>query len=373
MRILVIRWGTLQSLPPAISLIQLLKSLNHHVDVLCNDPRSVFYGSEEPDGMYDLGSYAKVGAAGHLVSRLSSLLGLRSFLKQHIDDYEIVWTTSDNSAVYCCDLIPPEKHVMQLSELVEHVPLLGSKGLFASTAIIKQAQKAKRVVVPEINRAYIQRVYWSLPQVPCVLPNRPRYTSFEELLDVSEQAHFPSRLTETDKHTVLYQGVFTPDRNLRPYCEAVQKLGDEYQFCLMGTPNEYSDQLCSEYSNTFCIGRFEPPAHLLAAQYADLGVLPYSSRGERVAHLSPLNAIYCAPNKIWEYAFAGIPMIANELPGLKMTFDVAGIGLTVPEGDTDAISRAIDAIVRNGSSFRKQCEAFYASVDMAAIIEGILS
>lgn len=50
------------------------------------------------------------------------------------------------------------------------------------------------------------------------------------------------------------------------------------------------------------------PAHLEVASHAYIGVMSYS--------FVDLNNLFCAPNKIWEYAGFSIPMISNDIPGL---------------------------------------------------------
>ena len=57
---------------------------------------------------------------------------------------------------------------MQLMELVEYVPkfpLIPKKNLFKFN-ITKYAHHAWKIVVPEINRAYIQKVWWDLEKTP---------------------------------------------------------------------------------------------------------------------------------------------------------------------------------------------------------------
>ena len=130
MKIIVIRWGTMESLPPASSLVRALASLGHEVTLFCNHRSDGFIADIGQVRTIDLGEYPAVGSPAHFTMRLKSLSTLRRELKEQIDAADIVWTTSDNSAVYCLDIIPPEKHILQLAELVEYVPLVGSASLF---------------------------------------------------------------------------------------------------------------------------------------------------------------------------------------------------------------------------------------------------
>ncbi len=62
------------------------------------------------------------------------------------------------------------------------------------------------------------------------------------------------------------------------------------------------------------------PNHLLPAitAQADVGIVTYPYEG--------LNNIYCSPNKIFEYAQAGLPVVATEQPPLKEMVESYGIG-----------------------------------------------
>lgn len=374
MRILVIRWGTLETFPPAINLVNALVELGHDVTVMANE----LDGSRCVDAgipRVDLGTYPKPKAGGWLKDRIGSRATLRSYLKSHISDFDIVWTTSDNSAIYANDLIPPEKHVLQQAELIEYVPLIGSLSLFKSKSYVEHARAVKRVVVPEINRAYIQKAWWDLPVTPAVLPNKPAIETLPDYDASEEPAYVPMlrALREKGKRVVLYQGCFTPDRDLESYCKAVEALGDEYVFCLMGQRNEYQDRLCDLYPCTSHIGAYPPPMHLYAGLYASVGILPYRSNPDRIAHLSPLNSLYCAPNKIWEYALVGLPMVANDLPGLRTAIEGNGLGLVAREGDVESIAEALEKTVESGEVFSKNSKEFYRGFDFANEVEQIIS
>lgn len=375
MKVIVIRWGTMESLPPASSLVRALVRLGHEVTLLCNHLPGGSIADLGQARTIDLGEYPAVGSSNHLAKRAESLLVLRKSLKKCVDSADIVWTTSDNSAVYCLDIIPPEKHVLQLAELVEYIPLIGSASLFKSKRFIKQARLAKQVVVPEINRAFIQKAWWNLPKTPAVLPNKPWMDCLEPC-DLSEEPGFIAvldRLSTEGKKVVLYQGGFTEDRDLETYCKAIELLGREYAFCLMGPSNDYQLRLCEAYEQTIYLGCYEAPRHLYAGLYADVGILPYKSNPGKVAHLSPLNSLFCAPNKLWEYALVGLPMVGNNLPGLRSVIERNGLGCVAVEGDPGSVAGAIAATCEERERFSARCSKFYGSVDIVHIIDQILA
>ena len=55
-----------------------------------------------------------------------------------------------------------------------------------------------------------------------------------------------------------------------------------------------------------------------------------------------LNNIYCASNKIYEYASVGLPILANENPTVKEILDGAHIGLATKDF-TEGLRQLIDA------------------------------
>jgi glycosyltransferase involved in cell wall biosynthesis len=373
MRILVIRWGTLESFPPAINLSQSLCRLGHDVTVMANGAVS-FKALGQEAKRVDLGEYPKPGGSGWLKARLAARSKLRSYIKLNINNYDLVWTTSDNSAIYCNDIIPPEKHILQLAELVEYVPVIGSASLFKSKRFVEAARLARRVVVPEVNRAFIQKAWWNLPETPAVLPNKPAIEALPELSDEEKPAYIEvlQSLKRQGIKVILYQGGFTRDRDIETYCKAVDLLGEGYAMCLMGPENDYSKELCSKYENTQYIGVYPPPLHLYAGKYALAGILPYRSNPERVAHLSPLNSLYCAPNKLWEYALVGLPMIANNLPGLQYTIESNRMGVTVQESDPENVVRGINNIESHYGLYSKNARKFYESIDFDGLVASIV-
>ena len=373
MRILVIRWGTLESFPPAINLTQSLERLGHDVTVMANEVNAS-RAIEHEVKRVDLGEYPRPGESGWLRGRISGRSRLRTYIKEHIQDFDLIWTTSDNSAIYCNDLIPPEKHILQLAELVEYVPVIGSLSFLKSNSFVEHARQVKRVVVPEVNRAFIQKAWWNLPETPAVLPNKPAINVLPELAPEEEPSYVKTlkSLKADGVKVILYQGGFTQDRDIETYCKAVDLLGEDYALCLMGPENDYSKELCSRYGNTRYIGLYPPPLHRYAGKYALAGILPYRSSPKRVAHLSPLNSLYCAPNKLWEYALVGLPMIANNLPGLQNIIDSNRIGVTVQEEDVRSVVKAVDDVAEKRDFYSENSLSFYRKLDFDCAVSGIL-
>lgn len=73
------------------------------------------------------------------------------------------------------------------------------------------------------------------------------------------------------------------------------------------------------------------------ASGATLGAILYENIG-RSQHL-------CSPNKLWEYAAAGVPCLASDLPEIARVVRGHQTGFTIPPGsDSDLIAERIEAL-----------------------------
>ena len=72
--------------------------------------------------------------------------------------------------------------------------------------------------------------------------------------------------------------------------------------------------------------------------------------------------MYCAPNKIWEYSGFSIPMLANDVPGLKYTVEMYKAGLCVNTNDENEIRNAILQISSKYDEFSYNAERLYERI-----------
>ena len=140
----------------------------------------------------------------------------------------------------------------------------------------------------------------------------------------------------------------------------------EYVFYIIGAAFSQSskdmlEQLMQKYPIEY-LGAFNPPKHLALVKYAYIGLLPYKpiNRGD----LSELNALYCAPNKIFEYAGYGVPMVGSDVLGLRNPFEQWDIGRCCDDGSLKSILEAIKFVDKNHESLERNCIAFFDSIDL---------
>lgn len=323
MKILIVHNKEINYYPPVKSLVDILLDIGASVTLITYDKFS-YRKEKELDSDFKLIKIEDFKKKGK-IQRLLNVFLLKRKIRQCVfhlmKTHDLIWTTTDNTvSLIGRGLLNYENHIMQLMELVEDTPLLYYKVVYQlklnklfKTHLDKYARHAKYVVVPEFNRAHIIKAMWGLERLPVVLPNKPYYLNLSN--PNTEVLRIVENLRNCGKKLILYQGVFLKERKLEEFAQAVNSLGDEYAFCIMGSDTQERKQLCEKYPEIIYVPFITPPFHLLITQIAFIGVLTYFPTADDLA--GKLNVVYCAPNKIYEYAYSGLPMIGNNIPGLS--------------------------------------------------------
>lgn len=369
--------GDVDKCPPVTTVCLALLSLGFEVDLVCRHADALDdVLIEKPFfNTIDLGHRGNTSLE-RIISDYKAHSKLNSLLHNN-KEYDIVWTMSESSARDCGLELNHFKHIMQILELSASAPpLLGHNDLFPlkASCVIKLAQNCFRVVVPEYNRSFIQQAWWKLPRRPAVLPNKPLLDGSSDKKPNIYADEYTNMLSDKRKK-LLYQGVFSSDRNLMGFIDAIQILGDEYALYLIGDKNNVYGAKISEkiisIQNVVPIGFIPSPQHLLFTQNAYIGLMPYQA--SFYGRQSPLNALYCAPNKIWEYSRFGLPMIGSDVPGLTSIFNQEGIGVTCNIDDSASIVDAVHLIESSYQTYSMHSSNYFNSIDVINIIENIIS
>lgn len=367
MRILLVSVIDINRFPPIRTLLQNLLQQNHHVCALSS-------GSINPkefpgDLKYIQLPFDSEGSILSLARRFfSKRRMLRKLFAKLVSDYDIVWTTTDTTVREIGRALKSTTHVMQLMELIEWLPHLPMTK-YPRFPIAQYARKAASVVVPEYNRAHIQKAWWQLDDLPFVLPNKPNPVTHFELSE--EEERLLSQLKQEKRKIVLYQGVLYSDRNIEAFAKVFQSVNDEYCFCLMTRDGEERRALCKEYPAITWIPFVKPPNHLAFTALAYIGLTPYLG-GTAFKHYSVLNALYCAPNKTFEYAAFKVPMLGTDVPGLSGLFQQHRIGACCTDFEQESIIRALNEIESNHSEFSENCLSYYNSINLLKILDAVL-
>lgn len=168
------------------------------------------------------------------------------------------------------------------------------------------------------------------------------YNSYEAGLGdqpISESdflSHFGA--SRSENHKILFQGNFSPERNLRRLVQAFELLQGRAELFLLGDGVERAklQRICTEKGiHNVHFGSWVAQERLMGfVRRADLGVIPY------LGHES-LNSLYCTPNKLFEYIEAGIPICASDLCELRRIIRGYGIGDVYAMGTIRQIAESI--------------------------------
>lgn len=367
MKILMVSSMEIAELPPAISLIKAISEDGHFLHLVCefgDAGVSDELGSVELTKL-DAGSTLRAENDRGLLGRIKRFVYwnlifklvkpgcLRAEVKRQWSsgNYDILWVLHESTAKRLGKLAVEIPHVLSAYELDRDFICEGP------TRLKEVAKTALKVIVPEAVRSKIMRTYCGLNSDPAVLPNKPNYGDIEARLPVEVESRL-CELKSGNRKVIIYSGIFIPERKLDAVIEAVARRSDEYSLVFMGKGSAYLDSLTAKYPGGFdYLGFVEPPAHLLALRFADVGVLSY------VPTEPSLNALFCAPNKIWEYAYYGLPMLANDVPGLTMTVEKNLIGVCASMDSVEEVVSALDLISEKYDLFAQNSKKFYYSVD----------
>lgn len=381
MNIAVILESALWKYPPVINLTNSLLRLGHTVTLFAYDisKADAIFRNNPRYTPFDLGEQAS--RLARIRQDHNASKKIRNYLKAHKSEFDCVWTTTDETARDLGRVLLDFNHVMQMMELVENVSIMTPRKLPVHSKVVKTlARNAKHVVVPEYNRACIQQVWWQLPETPIVLPNKPQWNN----LAPTEQTYpvVQSTLEQETRKILLYQGIICFDRKFDPYIKAAELLQDEFALYIMGPAwgkqdRIELDRLKREYDGLNYLGYIKPPDHLAFTHFGYIGLLPYQAPLDKPTYIksmsvASINALYCAPNKIWEYAQAGIPMLGSNVPGLRYPFQEHDMGM-VSNADPVDIAEKIRLIDARHDEMGANARIFFDSVDIDAIVSSILA
>ena len=152
------------------------------------------------------------------------------------------------------------------------------------------------------------------------------------------------------ENIIVYQGVLGKSRNVEFYVKMHQFLPDNFKLLLIGdgaARNELLEQAKElgiedrvEFTGKVSQKELYEKSHL-----SKIGIVTYTMQG--------LNNYYCAPNKVFEYATLGIPMIGTPQPFLKSMFKKYKVGEIVKWDDKEGYMKAVNKIMENYDQYLK--------------------
>ncbi len=225
-------------------------------------------------------------------------------------------------------------------------------------------RSADVVIAPEPNRAEILRDEYGAKETPVIVRNIPP----------SSCAYQPSDALRTrlslrpEDIIVLYQGLLSDTRCLDELIAAVPLLPEQFHLALIGTGDQDYMRSLHEAAERSAPGRihfilwipFDELRTITAS--ASVGVLLYRNSGR--------NNFFAAPNKLYEYLHAGLPVVVSDFPGLRAIVESRGYGACANPEDPNSISKAITsaASVNHGSAIAERARAQFNWEDEANVL-----
>lgn len=219
-------------------------------------------------------------------------------------------------------------------------------------------KRADLVIAANRERAELMREHYALAKAPLVIRNIPPMP--REFLGLEETLRrYPMlRRGRTDGIRLVYQGYLSVERGVGAFIRAMHRLPDRFELVLVGGGPEgemaairKEVESCGVARRVIFLGRV-PREHLYdVLKSCDVGIVSYG--------MKTLNHYYCAPNKIFEYAQAGLPMIVTCQPPLKSLNDTYRIGVVVgceKKGEEASITEITEGCLRIAAQY-DECRA----------------
>lgn len=303
---------------------------------------------------------------------------VKSFLASaSITDNDYVWILNAETICLLSDIVGKYRTILQFYEFKNSVFNWKYWLMNPTYNHVKTLHRAEKIVHCEYNRAQIFKGIYNLEKLPFVLPNKPYID--EEILDNIPQDVkdiVADIMMKTEgKKVVLYQGIFrSKERRLQEFCQAIKEMPDDFVLIAMGKGNDEYERLKRRFEcdRILFVPFVRPPYHLIVTEMASICVLSYFPSSKSLAHT--INPIYCAPNKIFEYAKYGKPMISNDIPGLYYPFRLYNCGRCINYPMTvEQVKFTIKEVFDNYDALSKGATAFYNSINIKDIVKNIIT
>ena len=378
MKIIIPTFERIEWMPPTISMIESLAEMGHDIVYITIYPDSFFENnkyrkqiknvslcSRDLTFQYRIPYIKFVSGAlfrvDLLVKRLISRR-LNQVISSLEDESSLLWVVNEMTVMLAgTRFLQNRTYAFTIYELHEKT--------FQNRNIQNAAKHAKVVVVPEYCRSHIMKSRYNLNNVPVVLPNKTTITSADTLTQGAEKAiSLLQSLREDGRIPVLYMGGIGKERPLEPILDAI-KDDPKFRLVVMGRETAYLRELASSYPNKFdYLGAFVPPEHIQVAAHAGIGLLMYVSLNQTQG----LNAIFCAPNKLYEYTGQGLPVIANDIPGLRFPIELNNIGKIADFTKKESVKSALETLYADYEGYALRAKAFHQQTNVNQIIQEIL-
>lgn len=368
MKIIVIHILPVDKYPPTFSILHALNDLGHEVRLITTNMTKNTKSLFDNLNIDVINLETKYNIKSNLVTKFLEMFKIKKsiwdIIDNEYDDNTLIWVF-DNSLKFMKKELVNKRYIVHFFELYDELKYY-KKIPFLKINQKQVCRNALKVIHCEYNRSFIAMAKLRLNRLPVTIPNKPYYnTSFKKRSEITSSKEIKSLMENLkEKKIILYQGLLSNERPLEEYIKAVETLGDDYAFVVLSGGENIYEGLNSK--NYYYIPFISPPYHLEITSHAYIGILTYFPTYNEIS--SPLNALYCAPNKLYEYSMFGIPMIGNNIPGLSIPFEKYNCGITIKDIKEEHIVSAIRKIEKSYSQMSTNAYNLYDSVDIKDII-----
>ncbi|MGL4875758.1 MAG: hypothetical protein ACRC30_14025 [Clostridium sp.] len=346
--------------PPCISQIRMIKDLGWDIEVL--------YGSSNESALEILQGegirFKKIGDITDentsYIEKISNWFSFRFSVSKEMRKYPrntYFWFGTAESILPMKGALKGKKYIVSLLELLDDNKIK----LKLLKNIVKNAEV---VTVCEETRAYIMKQWFGLKKIPYIFPNKPYKQIINKMHEPSIKETKCVIETIKEKNIILYQGIIQNTEELIEIASGLKEMKSNYILLLMGIDKYKSvDKIKKIYKNTKYVSYVPAPYHLEITSYAKIGITFYRP--------DSLNKVFCAPNKIYEYGSFGIPILANNIPGLKNTVGKIGAAECI-EINKENVIEAIKKIENDYERYSKNATNFFESTNNVEIMRQLL-
>lgn len=143
---------------------------------------------------------------------------------------------------------------------------------------------------------------------------------------------------------VLYQGWISEERNIDTIVKGVKWFPEDTCLAIIGYGSYETTlrEIAKEQGvadKVFFLGQVPSDEMLNYSAGADIGVIPYKAIDD--------NHLYCSPNKFFEYVLAGVPIIAEDLPFLRLMKEKYGVLETTNLSYPESFAKTVNQMLSN--------------------------
>lgn len=195
----------------------------------------------------------------------------------------------------------------------------------------------KTITVNEtIANEYFEK-YGIQMQVVRNLPSKNR-------IEIDEIVKFP-----TNNKVILYQGVLNPGRGIKPVIEALNYISN-IDLVIIGFGKVKDDlvefvKIKNLESRVHFLGRIAPEKLHNYTKLADIGMVLEEPLGKSFS--------YSLPNKLFDFIYCEIPIIASPIKEVKSIIEEYQIGVVVDNFETKHLADKISYILDNQDEYLK--------------------